>query len=90
MLPEQAHDRVYHMAELDGGDRDNYSADGVDIDCYSVLVKQDMKGDGDDNDSIEQMCAPLLVGNSFGYDEREMTLEGSCTAMVGKETAVLN
>lgn len=59
-------------------------------------MKGDIEGDGDeDDDPIEQLGAPLLVGNYFGCDEREMTLEGFCMAMVGKEnddchTVVLN
>lgn len=87
----QAHDRVDHMAEFEGDGRDNSSAD-VDTDCCSELAKWDIEGDGGDDGGgggdapVEQADAPMLVvGNSFGYDGREMTPQAFYTAMAGKE-----
>jgi len=88
---------VDHTAEFEEGGRDNSSADEAGTDSHSELAaKGDIEGDGDeDDDPVEQVGAPLLVGNYFGCDERELTLEGFRTAMEGKEndnchTFVLN
>jgi hypothetical protein len=72
---------------VDEGGRDNSSADEVDTDSHSELAaKEDIEGDGDENDDpVEQVDVPLLVGKYFDCGEREMTLEGFHTAMEGKE-----
>jgi len=79
------HDRADHMVESeDGGFDDNSSAGEADID-YSELVKRDREDDGDEL-AEEQMDGPLLADNCFGDDEREVTREAFCTAMVGMES----
>ena len=84
-IVHQVHDRADHMAESEeGGFDDNSSAGEADID-YSELVKRYREGNGDDL-VVEQMDGPILAGNYFGDDEREMTQEAFCMAMVGMES----